>query len=149
METGPANEREIARAAADWWTRLREPAPSAETLAGWQAWMTADERHARAFDQLNALGEWLRVAQTLVLDRHPAEALALLEAGHAAHPRDSELALALAGLYFDVQRHADAEVLLNGILAAQPAHLGAAFALARVLRRLYVIEHPPSLRRGG
>jgi transmembrane sensor len=62
METGPANEREIARAAADWWTRLREPAPSAETLAGWQAWMAADERHARAFDQLNALGEWLRVA---------------------------------------------------------------------------------------
>jgi transmembrane sensor len=61
MDTKPT-EQEIARMAADWWTRLREPEPSAETLARWQAWMAADERHARAFDQLNVLGEWLRVA---------------------------------------------------------------------------------------
>lgn len=79
-------------------------------------------------------GEWLRVAQTLVLDNRPAEAQALLEAGRAVHPHDGELALALAGLYFDAQRHADAETLLSEVLAAHPAHLGAAFALARVLR---------------
>ena len=62
MENKVATEPEIAREAADWWTRLRETAPSAETLARWEAWMAGDERHARAFDQLNALGEWLRVA---------------------------------------------------------------------------------------
>lgn len=62
MENKAASEQEVARMAADWWTRLRETEPSAETLARWEAWMARDERHARAFDQLNALGEWLRVA---------------------------------------------------------------------------------------
>ncbi|EIL96490.1 FecR domain-containing protein [Rhodanobacter sp. 115] len=64
MENKAATEQEVAREAADWWTRLRETAPSAETLARWEAWMARDERHARAFDQLNALGEWLCVAST-------------------------------------------------------------------------------------
>ena len=62
MEDKAATEQEVAREAADWWTRLREAEPSTETLARWEAWMARDERHARAFDQLNALGEWLRVA---------------------------------------------------------------------------------------
>jgi transmembrane sensor len=62
MDNRPATEQEIARAAADWWTRLRDPQPSAEVLARWQAWMEADARHAQAFEQLNALGESLRAA---------------------------------------------------------------------------------------
>lgn len=62
MDNQSSTEQEVARVAADWWTRLREPTPSADTLARWQAWMAEDERHARAFDQLNAMGEWLRVA---------------------------------------------------------------------------------------
>lgn len=64
MENKAATEQDVAREAADWWTRLRETAPSAETLARWEAWMARDERHARAFDQLNALGEWLCVTST-------------------------------------------------------------------------------------
>lgn len=64
MENKTATEPEVAREAADWWTRLRETAPSVETLARWEAWMARDERHARAFDQLNALGEWLCVTST-------------------------------------------------------------------------------------
>lgn len=79
-------------------------------------------------------GEWLTNAQSLVLGGNTNEARTLLDAGHAAYPQDPGLALALAGLYLDAHRHGDAEELLNGVLAAQPTHLGAAFMLARVLR---------------
>jgi len=61
MDT-PGSDEAIARAAADWWTRLREPEPPAQTLARWQAWLDANPRHAQAFEQLNALGELLRTA---------------------------------------------------------------------------------------
>lgn len=62
MENRASGEQQLAREAAQWWTRLREAEPSAQTLAQWEAWVASDERHARAFDQLNALGEWLCVA---------------------------------------------------------------------------------------
>ncbi len=42
----------IYRAAAEWLTRLHEPALTLEETIDWQLWMTADIRHAHAFRRL-------------------------------------------------------------------------------------------------
>lgn len=39
----------IHRLAAEWFLRLQDPALSLEETIDWQSWMSADERHARAF----------------------------------------------------------------------------------------------------
>lgn len=62
MDTNPGRDEETLRTAAIWWTQLREPHPSEQTLARWQEWMAMDPRHAQAFGELSALGGILRDA---------------------------------------------------------------------------------------
>ena len=45
----------ISQTAADWLIRLQQPSLSLEETVEWQRWMTADPRHARAFDRIEEL----------------------------------------------------------------------------------------------
>lgn len=57
MDNSPQVDEETARNAALWWTSLRDRQPSVDVLDRWQAWMTSDPRHARAFAELNTIAE--------------------------------------------------------------------------------------------
>lgn len=59
VTTKPGADDGPTRAAAQWWVRLREPEPAAQTIEQWQAWLEADPRHAQAFEQVCRLGESL------------------------------------------------------------------------------------------
>jgi transmembrane sensor len=54
----------IHLAAAEWLTRLQEPALSLADTMDWQRWMAADVRHADAFRRLEEL--WHRVAEVSI-----------------------------------------------------------------------------------
>ena len=69
IETDP-----VARAAAEWLTRLPDPNVPLDTVAGWQAWMNADARHAEAFGQIEDL--WRDFAALPCPETVPAKAMA-------------------------------------------------------------------------
>lgn len=50
-------------AAADWFARLREPEVSVEQMLAWQRWMTQDNKHAQAFEQIEQVSATLRLAK--------------------------------------------------------------------------------------
>ena len=77
-------------------------------------------------------GEWLEAGQTLALKQDLAGASAVLQVAAARHREDSELQLALASVRWQMQDHAGAQALLEGLLASQPDHLAAVFTLARL-----------------
>lgn len=62
VTTKPGADDGPTRAAAQWWTRLREPEPAPQTMEQWLAWLEADPRHAQAFEQVCRLGESLHAA---------------------------------------------------------------------------------------
>jgi transmembrane sensor len=62
VTTKPGADDGPTRTAAEWWTRLREPEPTSQTIEQWQAWLEADPRHAQAFEQVCRLGESLHTA---------------------------------------------------------------------------------------
>ncbi len=76
--------------------------------------------------------EWLEAGRALVLKHDLAAASAVLRMAVARHGEDDELHLALAGVRWQMRDHAGALMLLEGLLARQPAHIGAAFTLARL-----------------
>jgi transmembrane sensor len=49
--------RHIENTAADWWSRLRDPALPEQAMLQWSEWLEADPRHAVAFDRACALAE--------------------------------------------------------------------------------------------
>lgn len=65
VTTKPGADDGLTRTAAEWWTRLREPEPTLQTIEQWQAWLEADPRHAQAFEQVCRLGESLHGADAL------------------------------------------------------------------------------------
>ena len=77
---------------------------------------------------------WLERGRALVLRGDVAGALAVFSAAQAEHPDSIEIALALAGLYWQTKRAADAETLLRRLLAAHPGHAAAALLLAKILK---------------
>lgn len=44
-------------AAADWWTRLRDPHAAADTTEQWLAWTDADPHNLQAFEQVNSYAQ--------------------------------------------------------------------------------------------
>ena len=46
-------------AAAEWWTRLRDPNDDAKTVEQWLEWTQADERNLEAFERVTELGDRL------------------------------------------------------------------------------------------
>jgi transmembrane sensor len=46
-------------AAAEWWTRLRDPSDDAKTVEQWLEWTQADERNLEAFERVTELGDRL------------------------------------------------------------------------------------------
>lgn len=52
-------DEKTLHAAADWWTRLRDPSGAAETVEQWLDWTRADESHIDAFEHVAELGNRL------------------------------------------------------------------------------------------
>ncbi|HWX66915.1 MAG TPA: FecR domain-containing protein [Rhodanobacter sp.] len=52
-------DEKILHAAADWWTRLRDPDGAGATMEQWLEWTGADERHLEAFERVTELGNRL------------------------------------------------------------------------------------------
>ncbi len=57
MNTASSAHRHIENTAADWWSRLRDPALPEQAMLQWGEWLEADPRHAVAFDRACALAE--------------------------------------------------------------------------------------------
>lgn len=57
MNTVSSAHRHIENTAADWWSRLRDPALPEEAMLQWGEWLEADPRHAAAFERTCALAE--------------------------------------------------------------------------------------------
>lgn len=76
--------------------------------------------------------EWLEAGRMLALERDIEAAASVLQAALARHGDDGELILALAGVRWQMNDHADAQALLEGLLVQQPGHVAAAFMLARL-----------------
>ena len=75
---------------------------------------------------------WLEAGRTLVLEQNLEAAATVLQAALARHGHDGELALALAGVRWQMNDHAAAQLLLENLLARQPDHAAASFTLARL-----------------
>lgn len=90
----------------------------------------------RLLDALSAATEqdWLACGRALVLDGDLETALEVFAAGTARHGTSSELHVGLAGLYWQMHRHTDAEQLLRDWLSESPGDIPATFLLARLLR---------------
>ncbi|MFC5582825.1 tetratricopeptide repeat-containing sulfotransferase family protein [Rhodanobacter terrae] len=78
--------------------------------------------------------EWLESARALILDADLDGAFAFFLAAAAQYPASGEVRIGLAGLYWQMQQHEQAEALLRDWLAQCPDHVGATFLLARMLR---------------
>jgi len=52
-------DEHVLLAAADWWTRLRDPHGAEASLEQWLDWTAQDERHLTAFEYVSAFGERL------------------------------------------------------------------------------------------
>lgn len=61
-------DKHILDDAARWWTLLREPDSSEDTVARWLDWTAADPRHLQAFERINALGGDLRALDAAARD---------------------------------------------------------------------------------
>ncbi|WP_213948957.1 FecR domain-containing protein [Luteibacter sp. dw_328] len=57
MNTASFVDRHIENTAADWWSRLRDPALPEQAMLQWSDWLEADKRHAAAFDRACDLAE--------------------------------------------------------------------------------------------
>ena len=57
--TPPHADEQLLLAAADWWTRLRDPHGAEATMDQWLDWTAQDQRHLAAFEYVSAFGERL------------------------------------------------------------------------------------------
>ncbi|OOG59518.1 sulfotransferase [Rhodanobacter sp. C03] len=78
--------------------------------------------------------EWLESARALILRGDLDGAFAIFTAAAARYPASGEVRVGLAGLYWQMQQHVEAEALLRDWLAQRPDHVGATFLLAGLLR---------------
>ncbi len=53
------SDAQLLLAAADWWTRLRDPHAAEASVEQWLDWTAQDERHLAAFETVSAFGERL------------------------------------------------------------------------------------------
>lgn len=81
-----------------------------------------------------AESDWLNCARRLVLRADIETASAVLLRALDAFPQSTELRRALAGLYGQTGRTAEAEHLLRSILGQRPGDVAATFLLARMLK---------------
>ncbi|GAB3791479.1 FecR family protein [Dyella agri] len=57
-------DEQVLLAAADWWTRLRDPHGAEATTEQWLDWTAQDDRHLAAFEYVSAFGERLGTLDT-------------------------------------------------------------------------------------
>ena len=91
MNTAPSADRHIENTAADWWSRLRDPALPEQAMLQWSEWLEADPRHATAFDRACSLAE-----AAAVMDGTTREAFVARYAPLATRRATPRLALGLA-----------------------------------------------------
>lgn len=91
MNTAPSADRHIENTAADWWSRLRDPALPEQAMLQWSEWLEADPRHATAFDRACALAE-----AAAVMDGSTREAFVARYAPLTTRRASPRLALGLA-----------------------------------------------------
>jgi transmembrane sensor len=91
MNTAPFADRHIENTAADWWSRLRDPALPEQAMLQWSEWLEADPRHATAFDRACALAE-----AAAAMDGSTREAFVARYAPLVTRRAPSRLALSLA-----------------------------------------------------
>jgi tetratricopeptide (TPR) repeat protein len=78
--------------------------------------------------------DWLDCARALFLEGNVQPAVSVLLAAHQAHPHVADIQVALAGMYFQTKRVADAENVLRQLLAFQPANTAGTFLLMHLLK---------------
>lgn len=78
--------------------------------------------------------DWLDCERALVLRGDLDAATAVLTAAIATYPDSVELALALAGVFWQTKQSAAAESLLRALLVRYPADVAATFLLAKILK---------------
>ncbi|MGC1547266.1 MAG: FecR domain-containing protein, partial [Rhodanobacter sp.] len=100
-------------AAADWWTRLRDPNSAAETVEQWLEWTQIDGRHLEAFEHVTEFGNRLGTLDDITRRQlvtefsRPAAASSFVRSGFARSNRWIPLAAAASF----------AVVLLGGYMA--------------------------------
>lgn len=83
-------DEHLLLAAADWWTRLRDPQAAEASVEQWLDWTAQDERHLAAFEYVSAFGERLGALDAAARRR------LLAEFAPSAAPRRRWLPLAAA-----------------------------------------------------
>ncbi|WP_445145924.1 tetratricopeptide repeat-containing sulfotransferase family protein [Dyella sp. Tek66A03] len=77
---------------------------------------------------------WLACGRALVLRTELETALEVFAAATTRYPASADLTVGLAGLCWQMQRHAQAEALLRDWLSRHPDDIAASFLLVRLLR---------------
>ncbi|MBB5360211.1 transmembrane sensor [Rhodanobacter sp. ANJX3] len=80
-------DEKTLHAAADWWTRLRDPSEAARTVEHWLEWIGADDRHLEAFEQVTELGDRLGSLDDLTRQQFMREFARPVAVPPAASPR--------------------------------------------------------------
>jgi transmembrane sensor len=133
--------RHIENTAADWWSRLRDPALPEQALLQWSEWLEADPRHTVAFERACALAE-----SAAAMDGSTREAFvaryAPLTGRHRSPPR---FALAMA---------ASVAIIVLGaglFLALRPAGMASThqYASERAGHRDIALPDGSSIELGG
>ena len=66
-------DEKTLHAAAEWWTRLRDPSEAADTVEQWLEWTQADERNLEAFERVTELGNRLGTLDDITRRRWAGE----------------------------------------------------------------------------
>ena len=80
-------DEHLLLAAADWWTRLRDPQAAEASVEQWLDWTAQDERHLAAFEHIAAFGEGLGLLDAATRHRLLAEFAPVRTPVAAAAPR--------------------------------------------------------------
>lgn len=80
-------DEHLLLAAADWWTRLRDPQGAEACVEQWLDWTAQDERHLAAFEHVAAFGEGLGLLDAATRRRLLAEFVPAPVAAPALAPR--------------------------------------------------------------
>jgi len=78
-ERSEADSQSVRAAAVDWWVRIKMSAPSRDERAAFEAWLSSDQRHSAAFEDISGFTGYLETfgAPTPRPDRGARAALRL------------------------------------------------------------------------
>lgn len=77
--------------------------------------------------------DWLECSRVLVLRGDAYAAISILSTAHETFPRSTDVAVSLAGMYYQTNQQVDAECVLRQLLTLYPGHTGGSLLLMHVL----------------